>query len=92
MREVSLAEAEALFAELAELVHSTGERIHLIREGEPYAVLLAPRDLDSLEATLELLGSEMAQRELHQAQEDIAAGRITSGNEMASLMGKRRRT
>ncbi|HEY2766215.1 MAG TPA: type II toxin-antitoxin system Phd/YefM family antitoxin [Pseudonocardiaceae bacterium] len=47
-------------------------RVHITRNGRDYVVLLAAEDLESIEATLELLADT-------QAQERIAAGEVDFG-------------
>jgi antitoxin YefM len=51
---------------------------------------MAVEDLESIEATLELLGDAEAVRRVDQARQDLAAGRGTSAEEMAELMSARR--
>ena len=50
-----MSEAKARLSEIADEVGRTHERIHITRNGREYVVLLAAEDLESLEATLELL-------------------------------------
>jgi len=47
-------------------------------------------DLDSLEATLELLSSEAAMIRIRDAEAAVAAGDLTTAEEMAALMDERR--
>lgn len=50
-----LSEAKARLSEIADEVGRTHERVHITRNGREYVVLLAAEDLESIEATLELL-------------------------------------
>lgn len=68
----------------------THERIHVTRNGRDFVVLMAKEDLDSLEATLELLSDSQAVERVRQAERDIAAGAGTTADEIAKLMRKRR--
>ncbi len=86
-----LSEVKARLSEVADEVDRTHERVHVTRNGREYVVLLAADDLESLEATIELLADEDAIRRIQEADADIAAGRVTAAEEMAELMAKRRR-
>jgi PHD/YefM family antitoxin component YafN of YafNO toxin-antitoxin module len=52
---------------------------------------MSAEDLESIEATLELLSDHRAVAEVREAAAAIAAGETTSGAEMAALMEERRR-
>lgn len=86
-----LSEVKARLSEIADQVDRTHERVHVTRNGREYVVLLADEDLESLEATIELLSDEDAARRIREADADVAAGRVTTAEEMAELMAKRRR-
>lgn len=85
-----LSEVKARLSEIADEVDRTHERVHVTRNGREYVVLLAAEDLESLEATIELLADEDAIRRIREADADVAAGRVTTAEEMAELMAKRR--
>jgi antitoxin YefM len=53
--------------------------------------MTVPEDLESIEATLELLSDPQAMAEIRDAEAAILAGESTSGAEMAALMEERRR-
>ena len=53
--------------------------LEVTRNGRPAAVLISPDDLDSLEETLELLGSQTAINELRDAQAAVASGDVVRG-------------
>ena len=89
MRTLPLSEVKARLSEIAEEVDRTHERVQVTRNGREYVVLLAAADLDSLEATLELLADEAAMTRVRQAEADLAAGRLTTAAEMAELMTQR---
>ncbi len=66
-------------------------RVHITRNGREYVVLMSAEDLESIEATLELLSDPQAMARIAAAEADIAAGEATTGAEMAALMQERRR-
>ncbi len=86
-----LSEVKARLSEIADEVDRTHERVHVTRNGREYVVLLAAEDLESLEATVELLADEEAMRRVREADADVAAGRVSTAEEMAELMAERRR-
>ncbi len=91
MDSLPLSEVKAHLSEIADRVERTHERVHITRNGRRHVVLLAAEDLESLEATLELLTDRAAMARIAAADADVAAGRGTSGQEMADLMAQRRR-
>ncbi|MHB1475454.1 MAG: type II toxin-antitoxin system Phd/YefM family antitoxin, partial [Dermatophilaceae bacterium] len=81
---------KARLSEIADEVDRTHERVHVTRNGREYVVLLSAQDLDSLEATIELLADEAGMERVRQAEADVAQGVVTTGDEMAELMRQRR--
>ncbi len=55
MARIPLPEVQARLLEIAEQVAATHERVQITTNGRDYLVLLAAADLESIEATLELL-------------------------------------
>jgi antitoxin YefM len=90
MSTLPLSEAKARLSQIADEVHRTHERVTITKNGRSYLVLMSAEDLESLEATLELLGDPEAIRRIEQGRRDLAAGRGTSAEEMAELMEHRR--
>jgi prevent-host-death family protein len=90
MRTLPLSEVKARLSEIAEEVDRTHERVHITRNGREYVVLMSAADLDSLEATLELLADETAMTRVREAEAAVAAGDVTSAEDMADLMRRRR--
>ena len=90
MSTMPLSEVKARLSEIADEVDRTHERVHVTRNGREYVVLLSAEDLDSLEATIELLADEAAMRRVRQAEADVAEGDVTTGEAMAELMTQRR--
>jgi prevent-host-death family protein len=90
MRTLPLSEVKARLSEIAEEVDRTHERVHITRNGREYVVLMSAAELDSLEATLELLADETAMTRVREAEAAVAAGDVTSAEDMAELMTRRR--
>ena len=85
---------KARLSEIAEEVGRTHERVHITKNGKDYVVLLAAEDLESIEATLELLSDPAAQERIAQSRDEIARGEGLSIAEVARSLeerfGKRR--
>lgn len=92
MSTIPLSEAKARLSEIADEVGRTHERVHITRNGREYVVLLAAEDLESIEATLELLADTRAQERIAAAEADFAAGEALDEQQVRTLMNKRART
>ncbi|MDQ3826688.1 MAG: type II toxin-antitoxin system Phd/YefM family antitoxin [Actinomycetota bacterium] len=92
MNTIPLSEAKARLSEIADEVGRTHERVHITRNGREYVVLLAAEDLESIEATLELLADTRAQERIAAAEADITAGEVLDEQQVRSLMDKQART
>jgi antitoxin YefM len=92
MNTIPLSEAKARLSEIADEVGRTHERVHITRNGREYVVLLAAEDLESIEATLELLADARAQERIAAAEADIAAGEVLDEQQVRALMDKEART
>lgn len=92
MGTIPLSEAKARLSEIADEVGRTHERVHITRNGREYVVLLAAEDLESIEATLELLADTRAQERIAAAEADFAAGEVLDEQQVRALMDKRART
>jgi prevent-host-death family protein len=90
MSTLPLSEVKARLSEIADEVDRTHERVHVTRNGREFVVLLSAEDLESLEATLELLQDQVAMDRIRAAEADVAAGDVTSAQEMSELMAQRR--
>jgi antitoxin YefM len=90
MTTIPLSEAKARLSEVADEVDRTHDRVHITRNGREYVVLMSAEDLESLEATIELLADPAAMARIRAADEAIARGDTTSADEMALLMAQRR--
>lgn len=91
MTTLPLSEVKARLSEIADEVDRTHDRVHVTRNGRDYVVLMSTADLESLEATLELLQDQAAINRLRAADDDIARGALTTAEQMAALMDERRR-
>lgn len=92
MRTLPLSDVKARLSEIADEVDRTHERVHVTRNGREFVVLLSAEDLDSLEATIELLADEAVMGRVRKAEADVAKGDVTTGEEMAELVRTRRRS
>jgi prevent-host-death family protein len=95
MTVLPLSEAKAHLSEIADEVGRTHERVHITKNGREYVVLLAAEDLESIEATLELLSDRAAQERIARSEDEIARGEGLSVAEVERSLeerfGKRRR-
>lgn len=91
MTMVPLSEAKARLSEIADEVFRTHDRVQVTRNGRRFVVIMSVEDLESLEATLELLSDPAAMAEIEEARQQVARGEHTTLEEMRDLMQKRRR-
>ncbi|MBV9142325.1 MAG: type II toxin-antitoxin system Phd/YefM family antitoxin [Pseudonocardiales bacterium] len=91
MSTIPLSEAKARLSEIAEEVGRTHERVHITRNGRDYVVLLAAEDLESIEATLELLADTRAQERIRHSEADFAAGDVLDEQQVRALIDDRHR-
>jgi antitoxin YefM len=90
MSTLPLSEVKARRSEIADEVDRTHDRVHVTRNGREYVVLISAEDLDSLEATIELLSDEDAVARVREAEVAMSAGQLTTADEMGELMRQRR--
>jgi len=91
MTTVPLSEAKARLSEIADEVGRTHERVHITRNGREYVVLIAAEDLESIEATLELLADRSAQRRLREGEDEVARGDVLDEEDVRAMLAQRRR-
>lgn len=91
METLPLSAAKARLSEIADEVDRTHQRVQITKNGRSYVVLISAEDLESMEATLELLSDPEAMERVRQAQTDLSAGKGSTGEEMDDLMARRRR-
>jgi antitoxin YefM len=90
MTTLPLSEVKMRLSEIAEGVATTHERIQITKNGRDYVVLIAAEDLESMEATLELLGDREAQRRLASSEQDIIRGDVLDDADVHALLADRR--
>lgn len=88
MSTLPLSEVKARLSEIAEEVAATHERVQITRNGRDYVVLLAAQDLESIEATLELLNDPAAQSRIASAERDIDQGDVLDEASVRALLTK----
>jgi prevent-host-death family protein len=92
MSTVPLSEAKARLSEIADEVGRTHERVHITRNGRAYVVLLAAEDLESIEATLELLADPAAQERVRRAAGEVERGDVLDAREVRAMLTSRQAT
>lgn len=89
MTTLPLSEVKARFSEIAEEVAATHERVAITRNGREYVVLIAAEDLESIEATIELLADPEAQARIAQSERDVAGGHLLDETDARALLSRR---
>ena len=64
--------------------------MHITRNGRDYVVLLAAEDLESIEATLELLSDPAAQERIRRSQGEVERGEVLDEDEVRAMLARRR--
>jgi prevent-host-death family protein len=90
MKTLPLSEAKAHLSEIADDVIRTHERVTVTRNGREAFVILSIADLESIEATMELLADPDAQARVAVAEAEIAAGDTFSLDEVTAEFERRR--
>ena len=86
MTTVPLAEARAQLSKLVDDAVRTHERIEVTKNGRRAAVIMSADDYDSLMETLDILSDAEAMAEVRQADTDVAAGRVSTLDEVEAEM------
>ena len=86
MSTLPLSQVKARLSEIAEEVATTHQRVNITKNGRDYVVLLAAADLESIEATLELLADPDAQERVQVAEADIAANAVLDEQAVRKLV------
>ncbi len=73
-----LSEVKNRFSELADQIEREHDRVLVTKNGRPSVVVLSMDELESLEATVEVLSDDAMMAQVRESQADIAAGRVTS--------------
>jgi len=90
MKVEPLANVKAHLSALLDEVSRTHEQYTVTRNGQPIAVILAADDYESLMETIALLSDQPALARLAEAEQAVADGQITTGEEMAAILAARR--
>jgi antitoxin YefM len=90
MTTLPLSDAKSRLSEIADEVRRTHDRVHITKNGRDYVVLLAAEDLESIEATLELLADPEAQRRLRESEADVDRGDVLDEDAVRALLAERR--
>jgi prevent-host-death family protein len=78
MSALSIREARARLAELADRAERSGQRFTITRRGRASVVLMSAEEFDSWVETLEILSSRIMVRQLRGSAKDLVAGRTVS--------------
>jgi antitoxin YefM len=84
-----LATVKAHLSALLDEVSRTHEQYTVTRNGVPVAVILAAEDYESILETIALLSDREGLARLAEAEDAVAAGDVTGGEEMAAIMASR---
>jgi antitoxin YefM len=90
MATIPLSEAKARLSEIADEVDRTHDRVQITRNGRDYVVLMSAEDLESMEATIELLSDTAATARVREADAALARGEAIGGDEMSRIMAERK--
>jgi prevent-host-death family protein len=90
MKTLPLAEVRNRLSSLVDEVARTHDTLTITRKGVPTVVVLSVEDYESVMETFALLNDPQDQARLAEAEASIAAGDVTSAEEMAKLMAARR--
>jgi antitoxin YefM len=89
MTTLPLSEVQARLSEIAEEVATTHERVQITKNGRDFVVLVAADEMESIEATLELLADPDAQERVRTSEQDILQGNILDEKEISALLERR---
>jgi antitoxin YefM len=88
MRTEPLASVKAHLSALVEEIARTHEQYTVTRNGTPVVVMMAADDFEALMETLALLRDQEGMRRLAEAEQAVAAGDLTTREEMATIMAE----
>ncbi len=89
MEALPLATVKAQLSSLVDQVEDTHDRVLITRNGKAAAVLISPEDLESLEATLEILSDPAAMKRIRKAQQDVRRGDVVGEQQLRELVASR---
>lgn len=90
MESISIAEAKARFAELAERVARHHDHVTITRDGRADVMLIPAAAYESMRETLDLLADDEAVADLRQSREDFVAGDICTVEDCRAEVERRR--
>ncbi len=90
MTTLPLSAVKARISEIAEEVATTHERVQVTKNGREYVVLIAADDLESMEATLELLADPEAQVNVAEGMAAVSRGDVLDEAEVRALLAQRK--
>lgn len=86
-RVVPFTEARSRLTELLDAVEARHEHVVITRNGRPAAVVVSTEEWEALEETVEVLQDEELLTALRESEEDVAAGRLFSLDEVKRELG-----
>jgi antitoxin YefM len=90
MRTEPLATVKARLSAIVDEIARTHEQYTVTRNGTPVVVMMAADDFEALMETLALLRDQEGVQRLAEAERAVAAGDLTTRDEMAAIMAERR--
>lgn len=87
MTTISATMARTKLYDLIDEVSSSGKRVGITKKGETKVVLISQEDLDSLEATLDVISDPELMEDIRKGDEDIKAGRVSSWEDVKKELG-----
>ena len=89
MTTLPLAKVRDQLSSLVDSVTRTHDTLTITRNGTPAVVVISVDDYESIMATLALLNDPIDQQRLDEAQQAVAAGEVTAGEDIARLVAER---
>jgi antitoxin YefM len=90
MRTEPLASVKAHLSAMVDEIARTHEQYVVTRNGTPVVVMMAADDFEALMETLALLRDQEGIQRLAEAEQAVAAGDLTTRDEMAAVIAERR--
>ncbi len=87
MTTISATTARTNLYDLIDQVALSGKRIGITKKGESKVVLISQDDLDSLEATLDVMSDPGLMNAIRQGEKDMEAGRWVSWEDVKKELG-----
>ncbi len=87
MNIISLTQARAILPSLVSMATDISNKTYISVNGKVGAVLMNARDLELLEATVEVMSDEKAMKALKQGKSDVRKGKLISWEEIKKELG-----